>query len=92
MKKYLHLVKRHGHFEKFDYSKIYKSCYKASLNAHLSKQKAAKIASYVVKKIKEFIKPKKAITSDQIFKQVVKHLKEQDKDVAFLYETHRDIS
>ena len=92
MAKDIHLVKRHGHFEKFDEKKLYKSCYKAALNAHLSKGKATKIGNYVARKMKLFIRNEKTLTSNQIFKQAIKYLKEQDKDVAFLYETHRDIS
>jgi transcriptional regulator NrdR family protein len=92
MKKHIHLVKRQGHFEQFDENKLYKSCLSASLNAHHDKVVASKIAKRAVNKVKILIKGKTKINSKEIFKLTSKVLEDIDSDVAFLYETHRDIS
>ena len=87
-----HIVKRKGHKEMFDDRKIYASCYAASISAHLSKKEAEVICEKVAKEIKTWIKTKKDVTSTQIFKHVIKLMKSYDKNAAFMYETHRDVS
>ncbi|MBI2667401.1 hypothetical protein HYX17_01365 [Candidatus Woesearchaeota archaeon] len=87
-----HIVKRKGHKEMFDERKIYASCYAASISSHLSKKEAEIICEKISKDIKAWIKTKKDVTSTQIFKQVIKLMKSYDKNAAFMYETHRDVS
>ena len=88
----IHIVKRKGHEEHFDERKVYASCFAACLNVHMGKHDAEKCAEKATADVKKSIKRKKEITSDQIFKEVIKALKKYDKDAAFMYETHRDIS
>lgn len=88
----MHIVKREGHKEIFDERKVYASCFAACLNAHIDKYKSEEICEKVTKEIKDFIGEKKEITSDQIFKQAIKSIRKFDKNAAFMYETHRDIS
>lgn len=88
----LHVVKRAGKLEKFDERKVYASCYSACLSTHMDKKEAEKICSKITNEIKKWIKPKKTVTSDQIFKQQIKLLKKHDKDAAFMFETHRDVA
>lgn len=87
-----HIVKRKCHREIFDERKVYASCYAASISAHLSKREAEIICEKISKDIKSWIKTKKNVTSTQIFKHVIKLMKSYDKNAAFMYETHRDIS
>jgi len=90
------IVKRRGHKEKFDGRKIFASCYAACLSSHLeksySKKVSAKVCKIVTKEIKKSIKGKKEVSSSKIFNMVGKHLKKHDRDAAFMYKTHRDIS
>ena len=86
------LVKRAGHKEKFDERKVYASCYAACINCHHEKKKAEKMCEAVMKKVTAWVNGKKQVTSGDIFKQVVAILKKIDKEVAFMYETHRDVS
>lgn len=88
----MHIVKRAGHLEKFDERKVYATCYKACINASIHAQEAERICERVTKDIKIWIKAKKKVTSNQIFQQMIKTLKKQNKDAAFMYETHRDIA
>ena len=88
----IHIVKRKGHKERFDDKKVYASCFAACLNVHMEKHKAEKCADKATKDVKKWISKKKETTSDKIFKEVVKALKRYDRNAAFMYETHRDLS
>ena len=87
-----HTVKRKGHMEKFDTRKIYKTCSQACLGSHLTRKDTKKICDSVTASAKRWIRKRDIVTSDQIFRFVIRELKKHDKDVAFMYETHRDIS
>ncbi len=87
-----HIVKRRGHKETFDSRKIYGSTYAACRNAHLSEIQSEKIAEAASKSIEKWIEKRSEVSSDEIFQQTIKVLKELEPDAAFLYETHRDIS
>ena len=60
--------------------------------AHLSEKEAEKIADKVSRTSTNWSKKKKFISSDDIFKFLIKELKKYDEDASFLYETHRDVS
>ena len=87
-----HIVKRQGHKEKFDERKVYASCYAALLSAQLHHVEAEKVCNNISKDVKKWIKTKKAVTSDDIFKETTKIIRKYHKEAAFMYETHRDIS
>lgn len=91
-KKDIHLVKRKGHKQRYDNKKVYASVYAACLACHYKDIKAEKIAGSVTKQIDKWIKDKKAVTSNQIFMTAIVYLAREDKDAAFMYETHMDIS
>jgi len=86
------VVKRKGHREKYDERKVYASAYAASLNAHLSEQEAEKIAEDVCKKVNAWVEGKHEITSKQLEEHIIKLLEKHNRDAAFLYETHLDLS
>ena len=86
------IVKRKGHAEEFDERKVYTSCYAACLMTQLKEEKSKKIADKVCKEIKTWVKKKKRVNSDEIFKKVIAAIRKYNKDAAFMYETHRDIS
>lgn len=87
-----HIVKRRGHKQKFDESKLHASIYAACLSAHINKEEAAAISNLVVREIKKWIDNKKEVTSDAIFKLVGEELNHLNQDAALMYTTHRDIS
>jgi len=86
------IVKRHGHVEEFDERKVYASCYAACLSTHMQKEEAESICSKVSRSMKAWVKTKRTVSSTDIFRQVTRELKRYNKDAAFMYETHRDIS
>ena len=88
-----HIVKRReGHTETYDNHKVYASCYAACINTHISKLDAEKICAEVMGRIDQWIDGRESVTSQEIFEETTKVLAEHNKDAAFLYETHRDIS
>lgn len=87
-----HLVKRAGHNEKYDERKVYASCYAACLANHLSEKRSEKVANSVCKDVNKWIKNKSKVDAHDIFQEIIKFLKKHNKDVAFMYETHMDIS
>jgi transcriptional regulator NrdR family protein len=87
-----HIIKRRGHREAYDEKKIYASVYAASLNAHLVKVEAEKIAERVSRAITSWIALRETASSGDIFKEAIKLLKKENTDVAFMYETHRDLA
>ena len=89
----MHIVKRKGHKEKFDERKVYGSCYEASYSCcGYNRKQTEQICEKVTGAVKKWVKNKKEINSEDIFKQVVKELKKYSKESAFMYESHRDIS
>lgn len=87
-----HIVKRKGHKEKYDERKLYASVYSASLNCHLTKEGAEKIAEKAVKKINIWIEKKAVVDSNQLFEETANVLKNIDQEVSFMFKTHRDLS
>jgi transcriptional regulator NrdR family protein len=85
-------VKRKGHTEEFDERKVYASCYAACLSSHVPHTDAEKICEKVSKEIKTWAKRKRSVESDEIFSKTITAIKKHNKDAAFMYETHRDIS
>ena len=86
------IVKRKGHAEEFDERKVYASCYAACLSSHIEHTVAEKICEKVSKEIKTWARKKKTVDSSAIFNKVIAAMKKHNKDAAFMYETHRDIS
>lgn len=88
----LQIVKRAGHTEIYDERKVYGSCFFACRNAHLSEKQSEEICNKVAASITKWVKSKKVVSSDDIFKLLIEELKKHNEDASFLYETHRDIS
>ncbi len=86
------IVKRRGGTEEYDEKKIYASVYSAFMVNGLAERDAEKAADKITKQVTKWVDKKKSIDSKDIFRQVVSLLKKEDKEVAFLYETHRDVS
>lgn len=88
----VHIVKREGHKQEFDERKVYASVYSACLATNTDHIEAEKIANLISREIKHWILKKEIVTSNEIFKKVGEELQALNKDAAFMYKTHRDIS
>jgi len=87
----MNVVKRRGHMEKFDERKVYASIYAAALTAGYGEVKSENLADKICKVVKKTF-GKRTINTIRIKNTVINNLQKNDKDVAFLYETHLDIS
>lgn len=86
------VVKRRGHIQEFDERKVYASVYAACLNSHINREEAESMAALVTREVRKWIEEKHTVTSDQIFRKIGDELHHLNKDAAFMYITHRDIS
>lgn len=86
------IIKRKGHKEDFYEKKLYASIYSAARISGLKEKEAENIADKILKSVLSSIKGKNCVSSDFIFKLAIKNLKKINKEIAFMYETHRDIS
>jgi len=86
------IVKRKGHTEEFDERKVYASCYAACINTQMKAKEAEKICEKVAKDLKAWATKRRYAKSSEIFDKVTAAIKKHDKNAAFMYETHRDIS
>ena len=88
----IHIVKRKGHKQEYDERKVYASVYAACLSAHVLQEEAESIASLVTREVKKWIEGKEEVPADQISKQAGDELEHLNREAAFMYKTHRDIS
>lgn len=86
-----HIINRRGHKERFDERKVYASCYAACLAARCMPSEAEQICEKLAMHIKIWIKKRKEINSDQLFKEVIKHFRKLNKKAAYMYKTYRII-
>lgn len=86
------IVKRKGHTEAFDERKVYGSCYFACRNSHLSEKESEEISGKVSALVAKWANKQKSFSSADIFRKLIEELNKHNKDAAFMYETHRDIS
>lgn len=87
-----HIVKREGYRQEFDERKVYASVYSACLASHSHEEEAEATANLVTREIKKWIFDKGEVNSRQIHEKVEKELRHLNKDAAFMYDTHKDIS
>jgi transcriptional regulator NrdR family protein len=86
------VVKRRGKKQDFDEKKVYASIYAACLECDMGEKKCEDIAQKVVNDLRKFLKGKKEVNSTEIFGFVIQALAKDHEPVAFMYQTHRDIS
>ena len=82
------IIKRKGHFEKYDQKKVYASVYSAALNCHLLEKESEKIALDMSKKVTK-LASKKPLDSKEIKQFVIENL--EDKQIALMYKHHLDL-
>lgn len=86
-----HIVKRKGHIEVYDERKIYASVFAACMTLRMSDEEAELIAGMVAHEATEEFRKDKEVSAHVIHRFVAKALKKYNPDVAYMYDTHRDI-
>ncbi len=86
-----HLVKRKGHIEEFDERKIYASVFASCMVLRMTDEESEVIADMVTHEVLDALKKEKDIQAHKIHEEVVKTLRKYNPDVAYMYDTHKDI-
>ncbi len=86
------VVKRRGKKEAFDDKKVYGSVYSACMDCSLGEKDCERIAAKMLAEVVKFLKGRKEVNSTEIFGFIMQKLAKEHEAVAFMYETHRDIS
>ncbi len=87
-----HIVKRKGHKERYDERKVYASVFAACMTLRMSDEESELISNMVAHEVTEGFKDAHEVSAHSIHKHVTESLKKYNKDVAYMYDTHRDIS
>lgn len=88
------IVKRNktGLCEAYDERKVYGSAYAACYVVMMDERECERIAGFVAKSVTKLVRGKNEMESKDIARHVAKELKKHNPHVAFMYETHRDLS
>jgi len=84
-----HIVKRHGHNEKYDDKKLYASIYSACQSVRQTSDVAELIAERVIADMATWIEHKHEVTSNDIRRKAATFLKEYNPEAAYIYLHHR---
>lgn len=88
-----HVIKRRGHEEHYDPQKIEMTCSRACSNAHILREEAQNICFNITQYVTEWVESEnREISSQELFDLVADRLEQYNRDAAFMYRTHRDIS
>lgn len=86
-----HVHKYNSHIEPFDPKKIANSVYKTLISNQIDHQKATQISQKIAKDITIWMTKKTEVTHLDIRRQVAINLTKYDKNIAILYEKHKDL-
>jgi transcriptional regulator NrdR family protein len=86
-----HVHKFNSQIEPYDPKKVANSVYKTLVSNQIDPQKAKQISQSIAKDITIWITKKTEITHLDVRKQVAINLAKYDKNIAILYEKHKDL-
>lgn len=86
-----HIVKRHGHTEKYDERKVYASVYASCLSVRSTEGEAELVAEKVTRRINDWLQAKHEVTAHDIRRQAATHLEVYNHDAAYMYKNHREL-
>lgn len=90
----MEVINRDGAAEAFEDEKLYNSAFYPSMEAELGEERSNEIAEKVVWEVKAWMDKHEVnrITTREIRDKVEQVLENQNKDAAFMYNTHLDIN
>lgn len=88
------VLKRHGEKERFDERKLYASIYYPAREERYTEEDAEELAADVTEAIKDWMADHadNVLTAEEVRDKTIELLEERDEDVAFMYQTHLDLS
>jgi transcriptional regulator NrdR family protein len=86
-----HIIKRKGHTESYDRSKLYASVYAACLSVRVPEGEAELVAEQVCQDTEKWLESKHEVTAHDIRRQAGHHLEVYNPDAAYMYRNHREL-
>ncbi len=88
------IVNRDGQKEEFDEGKLWNSLYYPAREAHHGEEEAVEIADRVKKRLVSWIQDHEDsfVTTEEIREKTIEELENEDEDIAFMYDSHLDLS
>lgn len=90
-KRLVKVHKREGYHEKFDASKVEKSCYKAGRATQLNREAARKLARKCVVEVRTELRKHDHIGSRELRNLIIKTLQKYNKEVALMYRAIKEL-
>jgi transcriptional regulator NrdR family protein len=87
----INVIKRRGHSEAFNETKLTASLYATCLSAHIKPDRAKTIANKVTSEVAKWLANKTEITTNDIRREAGKLLSEQEPHAGYWYLNHRII-
>ncbi len=91
-KKKATIVKTNRTKEAFNNKKLYASIYSSCLSAQLPKKECQRIAKKIYADVVKILSKQQCLLSEEVSATVTKAMAKHQKELAFMYKTHKDLS
>ncbi len=78
--------------EFFNQRKLYASIYNSCLSTQLSKKECQRIAKKIYADVVKILSKQHCLLSEEVSATVTKAMAKHQKELAFMYKTHKDLS
>ena len=92
MAKQITVVKMNRTKETFNQKKLYTSIYSSCLSTQLPKKECQRIAKKIYGDVVKILRKKQCLLSEEVSATVTKAMAKHQKELAFMYKTHKDLS
>ena len=92
MAKKITVVKMNRTKETFNEKKLYASIYRSCLSAQLPKKNCQRIAKKIYSHVVKILRKQQCLLSEEVSATVTKAMAKHQKELAFMYKTHKDLS
>ena len=86
------IVKTNRTKEMFSNKKLYASIYSSCLGTQLPRKECQRIAKKIYSDVVKILGKQQCLLSEEISATVTKAMEKQQKELAFMYKTHKDVN
>lgn len=86
------VVKKSRKKESFDKKKLYASIFNSCLSTQLPRKECERIAKKIFKDVEKILEKQTCLLSEEITGAVAKAMGKHPKELAFMYQTHKELS
>lgn len=86
------VVKKSRKKESFNKKKLYASIYNSCLSTQLSRKECERIAKKIYQDVAKILEKQTCLLSEEITETVAKAMSKHRKELAFMYQTHKELS